>query len=87
MRPVWFVYVLYSPSTGKLYTGITTDPERRLLQHNLDNKRGAKATRAGRPWTIVRVENAGSKSYALKREAAIKKMQKADKLLLVGLSA
>jgi putative endonuclease len=87
MKPVWYVYVLYSTKTGKLYTGITIDPERRLWEHNHDNRKGAKATRAGRPWVSVRIERAGSKSVALKREAAIKKMQRADKLLLVGISA
>lgn len=87
MKPVWFVYVLYSVKSGKLYTGITTDPERRLWEHNGGNRKGAKATRAGRPWVIVRVERAGTKSMALKREAALKKLRKADKLTLVGLSA
>lgn len=84
---MWFVYVLYSVRTGHLYTGITTDPERRLKEHNTSNRRGAKATRAGRPWRLVKVERMRNKSMALKREAAIKKMQRQDKLLLVGLSA
>ena len=87
MKPVWFVYILYSIKTGKLYTGITTDLERRIEEHNGRGKHGAKATRAGRPWTLVRVERAATKSFALKREAALKKLRKADKLLLVGLSA
>ena len=87
MMSVWYVYVLYSIRTGKLYTGITTDPIRRLYEHNNDNRKGAKATRAGRPWQIVMTERAPTKSAALKREAAIKKMHRHDKLVLVGLSA
>ena len=87
MKPVWYIYVLYSVKTGRLYTGITTDPERRLREHNTDNKRGAKATRAGRPWQMVKVERAGTKSMALKREAALKKLRRPEKLTYVGLSA
>ena len=86
-KPIWFVYVLYSLKIGKLYTGITTDPHRRITEHNTSNSKGAKATRAGRPWQIVKIERVGSKSHALKREAALKKMKRQDKLLFVGLSA
>jgi putative endonuclease len=82
----WYVYVLYSVSTGHLYTGITTAPSRRLDEHNSGNK-GAKATRVGRPWKIVRVEMLPTKSMALKRELQIKALKKSAKLLLVGLSA
>lgn len=81
----WYVYVLYSVTTGKLYTGISNSPSKRLEKHNAG--KGAKATRVGRPWKIVRVEPMPSKSAALKREAAIKKMKRAEKLVLVGLSA
>jgi putative endonuclease len=81
----WYVYVIYSFSTGRLYTGISTSPTRRLEEHNAG--KGAKATRAGRPWKIVRVEMGGTKSNALKREAAIKKLNHSQKLILVGLSA
>ncbi len=41
----------------------------------------------GRPWKIVRVETMPTKSAALKREIAIKKMKRTDKLVLVGLAA
>jgi putative endonuclease len=82
----WYVYVLYSVTTGRLYTGISTSPTRRLEEHNT-GKKGAKATRGGRPWKIVRVEMLGTKSAALKREAAIKKFKRAEKLLLVRISA
>jgi putative endonuclease len=85
VAPQWYVYVLYSVSTGRLYTGISTSPSRRLTEHN--SGKGAKATRAGRPWKIVRVEQMPTKSAALKRELVIKAMKKAAKLVLVGLAA
>ena len=47
------VYLLHSPSTRRTYTGTTTDLARRLRQHNGTCAGGAKATRAGRPWTCV----------------------------------
>lgn len=86
MNLVWFVYVLYSVTTGRLYTGISTSPSRRLGEHNT-GKKGAKATRAGRPWKIVYVEEFDTKGLALKREYAIKRMPRARKLCLVGLAA
>lgn len=81
----WFVYVLYSVSTGRLYTGISTAPSRRLGEHNAG--KGAKSTRGGRPWKIVHTETMPTKSAALKREIAIKKLKRVAKLVLVGLAA
>ncbi len=48
----WVVYVLTSATSGRTYVGVTTDPERRLAQHNGELPGGAKATRAGRPWRL-----------------------------------
>lgn len=81
----WYVYVIYSVTTGKLYTGISTSPTRRLGKHNAG--KGAKATRVGRPWKIVHIEEKPTKSAALKREIEIKRMKRAQKLVLVGLAA
>lgn len=81
----WYVYILASFTTGRLYTGITTEPERRLREHN-GGTRGAKYTRVGRPWKIVRLEEVPSRSAALKREYAIKRMARASKLALAGLA-
>lgn len=81
---MWFVYLLRSTKTGRIYTGITLDPERRLQQHNTG--KGAKCTRAGRPWEIVRLEKLDSKSGALRREFSIKKLSRAKKLELLGYS-
>ncbi len=50
----WFVYVLASAPgpRPRTYVGVTTDPDRRLAQHNGDRAGGAKSTRAGRPWSL-----------------------------------
>ena len=62
---------------GSLYTGITTDPERRLKQHN--EGLGAAYTRSRLPVTLVYRELAGSRSQALRRERAIKSLTRAAK--------
>lgn len=48
----WMVYVLTSEASGATYVGITTDPQRRLAEHNGKGRSGAASTRAGRPWTL-----------------------------------
>ncbi len=68
----WYVYVILT-CKGKLYTGISTDPERRFIEHLCDPKKGAKYFRSDSPVMIVHLEEAGSMSSALKREAEIKK--------------
>jgi len=75
----WSVYLVYC-SDGSLYTGISTDPVRRLAEHN--SGRGAKYTRSRLPVTLHHVETVGSLSDALKREAAIKRMHRWEKLVL-----
>jgi putative endonuclease len=77
----WFVYMLQSTVTQKLYTGITTDLGRRLHEHNT-SKKGAKSTRAGRPWIMVYCTRVASKSAALRREIEIKKLPRVRKLRL-----
>jgi len=73
----WFVYLLRC-SDNSLYTGITTDINRRLNEHNKSNK-GAKYTRARRPVTLVYVEKVENKSFASKREYQIRKQPKLNK--------
>ena len=71
-------------SDGTLYTGITTDIERRLDEHN-NSPKGAKYTRARRPVALVYSEELESRSEASKREYFIKhKMSRKEKLELVG---
>lgn len=77
----WYVYILQSTITGRLYTGVSTDPDRRLIEHNTSRK-GAKATRAGRPWVIIYREGPTSKGEALRREYRIKQLKRSHKLCL-----
>lgn len=79
---MWGVYVLYSLSTGHLYTGITNDPERRVGEHN-GGRKGAKRTRAGKPWVGIYWEPCVSKAEALRREYQIKQMTKGQKLSFI----
>ena len=81
----WYVYLIYSVKSGKLYTGISTDPRARLAKHN--NGTGAKSTRGQGPWILVHTETVQTKSAALKREAAIKRLGRDEKLLLAKLPA
>ena len=77
----WYVYILRC-ADGTLYTGSTTDPDRRLNMHNAG--RGAKYTRARRPCVRVYCEEAESKSAALRREASVKRLSRAQKLALIA---
>jgi putative endonuclease len=72
----WTVY-LARCRDGTLYTGVTTDPDRRLAQHN--RGRGAAYTRSRLPVMLVYQELAPDRSHALRRERAIKKMSRAEK--------
>lgn len=65
-----------------LYTGWTTDLDKRIRDHN-ESPIGAKYTRARRPVTLVYSEKYKTKSEAMKREVAIKKMTRKEKMLLV----
>jgi putative endonuclease len=67
---------------GTLYTGATNDLERRLAAHG--RGRGAAYTRARLPVTLVWSEPAESRGAALRREAALKRLPRAQKLRLVG---
>ena len=77
----WVVYVLLC-ADGTLYTGVTTDPMRRLEQHN--GGTASKYTRARRPVEMIHQESGHTRGAALSREAAIKKLPRAAKLLLIG---
>jgi putative endonuclease len=77
----WCVYMLRC-ADGSLYTGITTDPVRRVAEHNGDGPLGARYTRARRPVQLVYVEAAANRAEASRREAAIKRLDRAKKLAL-----
>ncbi|MFZ2682083.1 MAG: GIY-YIG nuclease family protein [Patescibacteria group bacterium] len=76
----WFVYILRCRN-GSLYTGLTNDLEKRVNKHNAGT--GAKYTRAFRPVNLVYFEELKTAQQARKREAAIKKLRKADKEVLI----
>lgn len=81
---MWFVYILRCVDSS-LYTGITTDLERRLKEHN-SGTLGSKYTRAKRPVELVYQETVQTRSEALKREAVIKKLSKEEKEQLIAQS-
>ena len=77
----WCVYMV-SCSDNSLYTGITTDIERRMQQHNSD-KGGARYTRSRRPVTLTYLEYTDSRSKAAKREYHIKQLSVEQKRSLI----
>lgn len=77
---MFFTYILKC-ADGTLYTGWTTGLEARLEAHNLG--KGAKYTRGRRPVVLVYSEVFQTKELAMKREAAIKKMNKKNKEKLI----
>ncbi|WP_018076689.1 GIY-YIG nuclease family protein [Thiobacillus denitrificans] len=79
----WCVYMLRC-ADGSLYTGITTDPARRVAEHNGAGGSGARYTRSRRPVRLVYVEAAANRAEAARREAAIKQLDRAGKLALCG---
>ena len=79
----YFVYMLRC-GDGSLYTGSTNDVERRLKAHQ--SGRGAKYTRSRLPVELVYREEVQDRSAALRREAAIKRLRRAEKLTLATLS-
>ena len=76
--PEWFVYIILTEKK-RLYTGITTDIERRLKEHSGALPRGAKFFRSDRPQKIVYVEPCKNRSEASIKEAAIKKLTRLQK--------
>jgi putative endonuclease len=82
MNKNWFVYML-SCADNTLYTGVTTDPRKRLDTHNA-GKTGAKYTKARLPVELVYTESGFTRGEALKREAAIKKLSRTAKVQLIS---
>ncbi|MCG8380182.1 MAG: GIY-YIG nuclease family protein [Proteobacteria bacterium] len=79
---MWVVYILRC-SDQTLYTGITSDLERRLQEHNHDNKLAAAYTRSRRPVTLIYHETYTDRATATKREAEIKKLSRQEKEQLI----
>lgn len=74
--PSWWLYLL--DCDGRLYTGISTDPARRLLQHQ--RGRGARFTRAARQVSLHWQCLVGPKGLALQAEYRLRRLPRAEKL-------
>lgn len=77
----WSIYIIET-ECGKLYTGIAKDPEKRFEEH-LNSPKGAKFLKAHKPRKIVFKKAKLDRSQALKLEAKIKKLTRAQKLKLI----
>ena len=80
MESRWYLYILRC-GDNTLYTGITTDPEKRLEAHRAG--KGAKYTRGRAPLELVYQEACESHSHALKRECAVKALSRTEKEKLI----
>jgi predicted GIY-YIG superfamily endonuclease len=79
--PAWFVYIVRCADRS-LYTGVTTDPDKRVSDHN--HGHGARYTRSRLPVELVHLEAAADRSAAMRRESEIKGMSSAAKHRLVA---
>ena len=77
---MWTVYLLHCRD-GSLYTGITNDLARRLVRHRAGT--ASAYTRARRPVRLVFQERQPDRSAALRREAAVRRLSRVEKLALV----
>ena len=78
----WTVYIVEA-GDGSLYTGITTDVERRIKEHESGGA-GAKYLKGRNPLTVVYTEAGHDRSSAAKREAEIKKLSRGQKQALIN---
>ncbi len=77
----WFLYMVRCKN-GQVYTGISTNVERRFAQHQAG--KGAKYLRGKGPLNLVYQKKIGSRSEALKAEIVIKNMSKIDKEKIIS---
>lgn len=82
MKNQWYTYIVKC-SDNTLYTGVTTDLERRVNEHNNSDK-GAKYTKTRRPVKLVYNETHTDRSSSSKRESEIKKLSRIDKLKIIN---
>lgn len=80
--PMWFVYIIRA-SDESLYTGVTTDVERRFKEH-FGSSTGARFFRGRKPVEVVYTESHPDRGSAQRRESAIKKLTRDQKLELIG---
>lgn len=81
--PRWSVYIIQC-ADGSLYTGITTDVDRRFREHSRQTGRGARYLRGRAPLQLVYMCEVGDRSAALRVEYRIKQLPKAQKQQLVA---
>jgi putative endonuclease len=79
---MWHVYVLRSKN-GSLYTGVATDVDRRLAEHEKARGKGAKSLRGRGPLRLAYRRSVGSRALALRVEHGIKRLSKIEKEQLV----
>ncbi len=79
----WCVYILEC-ADGSLYTGVSNNLERRLLQHNGERAGGPRYTRGRRPVMLRYSEPAADRAAAQVREAAIKALPRPQKVALIN---
>ncbi len=77
----WHLYIVEC-SDGSLYTGITTDIQRRIKEHNIG--KGAKSLLGKRPVILIYTEDFNTNREAMRRETEIKRWPRVKKLELVG---
>ena len=80
----WYVYIIKA-SDERLYTGVTTDVERRFSEHT-DSRKGARFFRGRQPVEVVYTENHPDRGSAQRRESEIKKLTRVLKLELIGVN-
>ena len=81
----WYLYLIRCRDST-LYTGISTDVDRRLAQHQGEGNAGSRYLKGRGPLSLVFQEKLGSKSLALKVERRVKRMSKARKEKLIKVS-
>lgn len=81
--PDWLVYIIEADDAS-LYTGITTDVERRFSEHLCQKRGGARYFYGRKPLRVVYAEPGHTRSSASRREAEIKKLSRADKQHLIA---
>lgn len=82
LASLWYLYLVRC-ANGHLYTGVTTNVARRFSEHQSGGIKSAKYLRGKGPLTLMYQEQVGSHGDALRREIAVKKLSRAQKLTLI----
>ena len=80
--PVWWVYLIETHQKT-LYCGISTDVDRRFSEHSSESPKSARSLRGKGPLTLVFRAKVGTRSEALKMEAAVRRLTRQQKLRLI----